>query len=123
MSQTALPATNAIVGPYPAALPVSAGALAVTMTAADASNGNSFVLTGSEILLIQNTDSSAHTVTISSVAINGRTGDITTYSVAANSIAAFSFRGGVSGWQQTDGTVHLAVSSALIYFGVIKPSL
>jgi len=122
MSQTGLPAVNAIVGPYPASLPVSAGALDVTMTAADASNGNSFVTTGTEILLIQNTDSSAHTVTISSAPINGRTGDITTYSVPANSIAAFSFRGGLQGWQQTNGNVNLAVSSALIYFGVIRPS-
>jgi len=122
MSQTALPAVNAIVGPYPAALPVSAGALAVAMTAADASNGNSFVTTGTEILLVQNTDSSAHTFTISSVAINGRTGDITTYSVPANSIAAFSFRGGLQGWQQSNGNVNLAASSALIYFGVIRPS-
>jgi hypothetical protein len=61
-------------------------------------------------------------VTISSVAINGRTGDITTYSVPANSIAAFSFRGGLQGWQQSNGNVNLATSSALIYFGVIRPS-
>lgn len=121
MSQTALTVTP-LVGPYPASLPVSAGALAVTMAAADATNGNSFPLTGAEILLIQNTDSSAHTVTISSVAVNGRTGDITTYSVAANSIACFSFRGSMAGWQQTNGNVNMSVSSALIYFGVLKPA-
>jgi hypothetical protein len=111
-----------MIGPYPTALPLSSEALKVTMAAADASNGNSFPLTGSEKLLIQNTDSSAHTVTISSVAINGRTGDITTYSVGAGEIHAFDFHGGIAGWQQSDGTVHLAVSSALIYFGVLKPA-
>jgi len=121
MSQTALTVTP-LVGPYPAALPLSAGALKVTMAAADASNGNSIALTGSEILLIQNTDSSSHTVTITSVAINGRTGDITTYSIPAGEIHAFAFRGSVNGWQQANGNVNLAVSSALLYFGVLKPA-
>jgi hypothetical protein len=120
MSQTALTVTKPL-GPYVAS--VAAEALKVTMQAADASNGNSFPLTGKEILLIQNTDTVAHTVTISSVPdAEGRSGDITSYSVPAGEIHAFSFRGGTQGWQQTDGTVHLAVSSALIFFGVLQPA-
>ena len=107
-------------GPYGA---VVANALDIAFTAADATNGNSFPLTGGEILLVWNTDASAHTFSITSVADTlGRTGDVTTYSVGAGIISAYSFRGGVNGWQQGDGTVHIpAASSALLKFCVLKP--
>jgi hypothetical protein len=107
------------VGPYPGV--VSAGQLALTFTAGDATNGNSFPITGHEILIVYNSSSStAGTFTISSVADQyGRTQDITAYSVAASSFAAFSFRGGTGGWKQSDGTVHLAVSASTMEFAVI----
>lgn len=107
------------VGPYPGT--VTAGQLAITFTAADAVNGNSFNITGHEILVIYNSaPSTAYTVTISSVPDQyGRSADITAYSVAAASFAAFSFRGGTSGWKQTDGTVHVTASNSSIEFAVI----
>jgi hypothetical protein len=106
-------------GPYLTGQP-SALALALALVAADASMGNSFPLTGREILIVQNTDSAAHTFTLSSVPdALGRSEDVTAYSIPANAFAVFSFRGGIAGWKQTDGTVHMTVSSALLFVAVL----
>jgi hypothetical protein len=105
-------------GPYPAA--VVAGALAALFVACDASNGNSFPVSGHEILELRNTDSAAHTVTISSIADSrNRTDDITAYSIPATSDILFSFLAGQEGWEQTDGTVHFTASSALVFARVV----
>jgi hypothetical protein len=108
-------------GPYGT---ISAGQLDLVWTAADVSNGNSFPLTGREILLVQNSGASAYTFTITSAPdAEGRSGDVTTYSVAAGVVSCYSFRGAQSGgWQQSDGTVHLAASNAAIKFAVLQPS-
>src|SRR5580704_17742598 len=102
------------IGPYPAS--VGALDLAALFVACDASNGNWFPVTGHEILELRNTDASAHTVTITSVADSrNRPDDITAYSIPGGADAIFSFLGGIEGWQQTDGTVHFTASSALIF--------
>lgn len=103
-------------GPYPGA--VGSGALNFALAAADPSNGNSFALTGREVLLVFNSDvAAAHTVTFTSAPDpQGRTSDITSYSVASGAYAIFSYRGGVNGWRQSDGTAHLMASSASIEF-------
>lgn len=100
----------------------SAGALTATWTAADTSNNNMFDLTGKEVLLVQNTHaSSAYTFTITSVADrNGRTGDITTYSLAAGETAVV---GPIptEGFQQTGtdkGKIYLTASNAAVKFAV-----
>jgi hypothetical protein len=117
MSQTNI-ATQVPLGPY--ASP-SAGQLGLVETAADAVNGNKFPLSGHEVLIIHNTDTVAQTVTISSVADSeGRTGDIATYSVAAGTLAVFNFRGGIAGWQQSDGSVHVLASAATIKFAILN---
>jgi hypothetical protein len=108
------------VGPYPAGGVVGATALNLVETACDTVNGNSFIMTGHEVLLLHNTDASAHTVTLSSASDSkGRSGDITTYSIPANTIAVFDFRGGLEGWQQSDGTVHFTGVSALIKAAIL----
>jgi hypothetical protein len=73
-----LPTT--LVGPYPT-LPVAALALDLPWQAADTVNGNSFVASGREILLVANTDEAAsHTFTLTSAADDfKRTGDVTNY--------------------------------------------
>lgn len=102
-------------GPYPPNGVVGATALNITETATDNVNGNSFPLTGHDVLLLHNTDVSARTVTISSAPDQrGRTADITAYSIPAGVIAAFHFRGAQDGWAQTDGTIHFTTSNALI---------
>lgn len=118
------PLTVAVpLGPYVTGQP-TAGTLNYTYAACDATNGNSFVVTGREVLLVQNTSTmTAYTFTISSVADNlGRTNDVTSYSVAASAFAAFNFRGGTSGWEQSDGTVHLSCSNAALSFAVLRPA-
>lgn len=118
--QTGLTVINPL-GPYTVGQP-SANSLNFVFTPCDASNGNKFAFTGTEVLLVQNTDSmAAHTFTATSVADQqGRTQDITTYSVAASDYSVYSFRQGSVGWRQTDGTVHLACSTTDISFAVLK---
>jgi hypothetical protein len=100
---------------------VQAGDLAVSF-AADTVNGNEFTPNGNEILLVQNTDASAHTFTLSSAADElGRTGDITAYSVAATSFAAIQLSH-VRGWAQSDGTIHLTSSNSNLKFAVLRHS-
>lgn len=107
-------------GPYPAGGTVGAGALAAAFVACDSSNGNSFPLTGHEMLELRNTDSGAHTVTIHSTSDQqGRTEDITSYSIPATSDAVFSFLGGTAGWVQSDGTCHFTANDATVLARVL----
>lgn len=99
---------------------VQAGDLTLSMDTADNVNGNSFPATGKEILLIQNPDASPHTFTVTSVADQlGRTGDITSYSIPATSIAVIDMDT-LAGWKQTNGTVLLAFNSSLIKLKVLR---
>ena len=106
------------------------GSLVIGFQAADASNFNYALLaTGKTFLLAMNTDSGAHTVTVSSVADEkNRKGDITAYSLAAITgttpvIAQFGpFQN--PGWlTPTDGTtpagLWFAASDATVKFAVI----
>jgi hypothetical protein len=99
---------------------VNAGDLTVTMNASDTVNGNSFPCTGNEIILVQNTDTVAHTFTVTSVAdALGRTGDLAAYSVAASGIAAIQ-ESVVQGWRQSDGNIYMTSTSALLKFAVLR---
>ena len=118
MTATALPIIAAV-GPYPA-LPVSAGSLDFVFTAADNVNGNSFVSTGRELLLVENTDAGAQTFTVTSVADSLlRTGDVGPYSMASGANALFVVAA-QPGWKQTDGTVHVTASAATVKFAVVR---
>ena len=69
---------------------VTALAADIAFVAGDISVGNQVDCTGKELLLVQNTDSGAGTVTIAGKADEyGRTGSITAYSVPAGLIAVF----------------------------------
>ena len=106
-------------GSYPS-LPITALAAHLTMTAADASNKNSFVASGNDLVVAWNSGAvDAHTVTITSEPDPmKRTGDITAYSIAAGLMAIFGpFK--AEGWKQTDGKVWLEANHAEIKFGVI----
>lgn len=112
MPRTTLPVT-ANPGPYPSTVQT------VTMTAADVTNKNQFPLTGREIVIIQNTDTVARTVTITSTPDpQGRTRDISAVSIAAGAIAVVG-PFGLPGWIQTDGMLYLEASAATVKFGVI----
>jgi hypothetical protein len=101
---------------------VLAGDLTLTPVALDATNGNSFTLTGKEILIVQNTDAAAHTFTITSTpdSLGRSDSSLTNYSVAANGFASIQMSQ-LSGWfQSSDGTIHLTTSSALLKAFVIR---
>lgn len=97
---------------------ITAGSATLTFTAADTTNGNSFPLATSQnvLLIVTNTAGAPGTVTITSVADRkGRTGDIATYSIAANSTAAFGpFP--FDGWLQADNTLHFTASATTIKY-------
>jgi hypothetical protein len=118
MPRTALPIVTPL-GSAPA-LPLTAGSAAFVFTAADVSSKNAFPCTGRELVLVQNTDSGAHTVTISSVADpQNRTGDITSYSIAAGAYVVLGpFRN--LGWQQSDGNVYLEANDATVKFAIVR---
>jgi len=117
MSQTAL----TVVTLKPNNYAVVAGDLLITPAAMDAANGNSFVATGQEVLVFQNTDSSPHTVTVTSVAdALGRTdASLTAYSIPATSIASIQMKS-LAGWLQPGSLVFLATSSALVKVAVLR---
>ena len=99
----------------------SANAADLTLTAADTVNLNQFRATGNNLVIAQNTNAGAQTVTITSAPINGRTGDITTYSIGAGEIAVFGpFLGNQNGWTQSDGYIYLQASHADIKFAIIS---
>lgn len=98
---------------------IAADGADVTMTAGDASNGNDFVSSGDEIVIVQNTHATlAYTVTFTSVADSlNRTGDITAYSLAAGDIAVFGpFP--AHGWRYTGNKIRVTVSNASVKIGL-----
>lgn len=95
--------------------------VAITWTAWDASNGNRFLCTGREILLARNTNgSAAKTVTVTSQAdAQGRTGDISADSIAANAMHVYQ-RFPLAGWADSNGYVNVDGESTDIEFAVLR---
>jgi hypothetical protein len=100
---------------------VTAGQLVFNWTACDNVNGNSFVATGREVVLVNNTAGTAGTFTISSVPDSlGRSDtSLTAYSVAAAAFTAVQMKY-LTGWLQTGGTVNLTCSAATMKFAVLQ---
>lgn len=118
MARTTLTRTTPL-GPYPTLQP-AAGALDITMTAADIVNLNQFLLDGPIIVIAQNTDSVARTITITSTTDpQNRSGDITTYSIAAGGLACIRIDQ-YPGWKQSDGFLYLQANNALVKLGAIR---
>ena len=103
-------------GPYPAS---NFTGLATTLTAADATNFNSFKPTGRDILVVYG-GAAGGTYTIQSAADpQGRTGDFTTLTIAALAVHTFLFNNLV-GWLQSDGTIWIKGSVNTVLFGVLS---
>jgi hypothetical protein len=115
MPRTSLTA-KAVVGGYGT---YSADGADFTWTAADVANGNQVAATNNDLVLAYNSGATPYTVTISSVADPfNRTGDITTYSLAAGEYGVFGPFPNL-GWKQSDGYLYLAASNASVRFAVI----
>jgi hypothetical protein len=100
-------------------LPVPVNTLDLAWLAADATNKEQVVHSGREVIIAHNTGVGARTVTITSKAINGRTGDVTAYSIGAGEYARFGpFP--TRGWRQTDGFLYFEAEHAEVLFLVLK---
>jgi hypothetical protein len=104
-------------------LPINAGDLAVTLTAADVANGNMFSVADGGILIMYNSGASPYTITINGAAdSHGRTGDISAYSIPAGEIDAIWIP--PVGIHQTSGTdagkVYVSASNAAVKFAYLQ---
>jgi hypothetical protein len=96
-------------GPYPGT--VAANALDVATFDLDNTNGNVWVGTGRDLLVIQNPTGGAITVTLTSSADAAkRKADITTYSLGAGEFMSFWY-GNLVGWDQGGGQLYLDCSA------------
>lgn len=95
------------------------GSKAISYVAADIALGNSFILTGREVLLIKSTDAGIQSVVIESSPDSfGREGDLTlSIGIGAYHAIAFMDR---SGWVQSGGICHVDATVATIAFAVIR---
>ncbi len=106
-------------GPY-LSTPVAAGSLDVSVSASDNTNGNYFVGTGRELVVVRNTAGVAGTITFTSFADQySRKGDITAYSVAAGNTAVF-WVGNLVGWDQGGGQIYIDTSASTMNIAVIR---
>ena len=116
MARTTLTKTTALgqFGTY------SANAADLTMTAGDASNLNQFVASGNDLVIVRNSGAGARTLTITSVAdAQGRTGDITTYSIGAGEYAIFGPFNTTQGFRQSNGYIYLTPEHAELLIGIV----
>lgn len=116
MARTTLTKTTALgqFGTY------SANAADITMTAGDASNLNQFVATGNDLVIVRNSGAGARTLTITSAAdAQGRTGDITTYSIGAGEYAVFGPFTTVQGFRQSGGYIYITPEHAEVLIGIV----
>lgn len=83
--------------------------IAVVMASVDVANGNKFAASRDMLLLVQNTDSGAHTfgVTSQGLAGSGRKGDVS-QSLAAGEIRVFRMTS--DGWADGNGNVLIPAS-------------
>lgn len=112
-------AAQSLIGSYPA-LPLAATAADLMFTATDDPISRSTpIVNAKTVLLALNTDSTPHTVTITSaVDAQGRKGDISTYSVVAGHLAAFGpFQ--TAGWS-TGGILLIDTDSPLLRLAVVQ---
>lgn len=100
---------------------VTAGQLTVTPVACDTVNGNVFNSTGREVLVLQNTDTSAHNITITAVPdpYGGTNTTLTNYSLPASSISMVQMKFQI-GWISAGQITIPACSSNLIKIAVVQ---
>lgn len=96
-------------GPYPGT--VAANDLDVVPFTLDNTNGNVWVGTGRDLLVIQNPTAGAITITLTSSADSAnRKADISTYSLGVGEFMAFWY-GSLVGWDQGGGQIYIDCSA------------
>lgn len=100
---------------------ISANSLDFTWVGGDAANGYEFDSTGREIVLAWNTDDdTAYTFTVvSTTDENGRTGDISAYSLGFGEISGVGpFP--LKGWAQTNKKIYINASNDAMKFAILR---
>ena len=99
---------------------VAAGAQDLSFEASDSANGNEVTCTGDELVIVENTDASPQTVTLTTKTDEyGRAGSITAYSLAAGDIAIFGpFP--LDAWRQTDDQLYIDTSDDLVHIALVR---
>lgn len=123
MPRTTLNKTT-LLGAYPT-LPLSADSADLSLQAStglSGSSGNQFAWGDFSTLLViaQNTDASARTVSITSIAnsqVFNRSGDIASYSIGAGEVAVFLVQR--PGFYQTDAMLYLEANNSLVKFACV----
>lgn len=107
---------------FPPVLPLPANSADITFAASDATNKEQVVHTERIALIFRNTGAGARTVTITSVAYLGRTGDITGYSIGAGETAILGpFP--AAGFRQSNSYLYWEAEHAeVLYAAVVLPS-
>lgn len=100
---------------------ISANSLDFTFVGGNSADGYQFDATGREIILAWNTDDdTAYTFTVvSTVDENGRTGDITSYSLGfgeVSGVGPFPLKG----WAQTNGKININSNNDAVKFAVLR---
>lgn len=107
-------------GPFPT-LPVAVDSLDATITVADVANMEQFVPSGDDLIIAHNSDgASARTITFTSAPdAQGRSSDITTYSIGIGEIALFRINK-KKGWMQPDGRIYINASHAAVRWIIVQ---
>ena len=109
-----------LISPFPVT-PLTASSADIVFTALTVTEGDTFVCTGREVILIKN-GTGTNTLTISSADdAQGRTEDITSYSIAAGLFAAFGV--GLTnnpGYKTSGGLIKMTPSSAELKCAVVR---
>jgi len=96
---------------------VVAGAQDIGFAASDTAEGTGFIPSGKDILLAQNTNVGAQTITVTLETDEyGRAGAVTTYSIGADEIAYFGI---LDGAYNTSSVVHIETSSDDVHLAVL----
>ena len=108
------------VGPFTA---ITAGSADFTFAAGTVTDGDTFVCTGRELLIVFNSSlATPRTITITSVDDEtNRAGDISAYSMAAGDYAVFGVGlTNARGWMFTAKTIRITVSNAELKVAVLR---
>jgi hypothetical protein len=102
---------------------VQAGDLVVVPAACDAVNGNSYIYTGQEILMVYNSGGSGYTYTVTP-ATDAYGAQNTTLSAVAIAAGAFDFvqMSNPQGWITSGNLINLTCSNAAVKFAVLRHS-
>jgi hypothetical protein len=109
-----------LLGPFPAT-PLTVNTADITFTALTVTEGDTFVCTGREIVLLYN-GAGTNTLTVTANPDNqGRTVDLTDYSMATTTYAMLGMGlTNAPGWKSTAGLIKLTPSSANILAAVLR---